>query len=379
MSETHQNYSNKYRRIRITVGFRYNEATGTYERKRKSFYGKSLKEARAKADAYLKRQSENDLLPSNTKFNLCADYYMYEILSRGGDFAEGSKVRYLSIYKHHISTAPFFRLRLRDIQSSMIQHWYIELKAKGVSIGTIKGINKVLGHVFNYLMLQDVINKNPLSSVSIPKDNTIKDNEIQVFTKEEVERILRQARNHKNYLLFLLALGCGLRLSELTALQYKDIKDGSVKIYKQVGQKVLSSDYETTHTITELMPPKSKTSIRTVPVPDNIIKIFEEKKKGHNPDEFIFATSNGNLPDPKNIRTQHRRLLKAAEVGYKKFHCYRATYCTNLIASGAKMEIVYSMMGHSSIETTMKYYTFVSNKEKVEAASRINNIFEVPK
>lgn len=368
--------NSQYVKIQKTVGLRYDPVRDEYVKKRKSFYGKTKKEAEQKAASYLESIKEKRYSPSNTRFNLAADYYMYHVFAPGGDFAEGTKVRYLSLYRKHITNSPFYRIALKDISGNMVQSWFIGLKKEGKSHETIQGINKVLGHIFRYLLLEEVISRDPLLAVSVPKDNDIKDDGIVVFTKEEVNKILMAASSHKNYLLFLLALGTGLRLSELTALQYKDITNEEVRVYKQVGQKVLSSDSKKTSTTLKLLPPKSKNSIRTVPVPKNILNIFEKKKKEHNPEDFIFATSNGNLSDPKNIRTQHRRILKQAGVEYKKFHAYRATYCTNLIERGAGLEVVYTLMGHSSIETTMKYYTFIENKKKIEAVEKINSIFE---
>lgn len=48
-------------------------------------------------------------------------------------------------------------------------------------------------------------------------------------------------------------------------------------------------------------------------------------------------------------------------------HMMRHTFCTRLLRNGVDISIVAKLAGHSSVNTTMKYYINVSKKEKKSA------------
>ncbi|MCI5636626.1 MAG: site-specific integrase [Sarcina ventriculi] len=126
---------------------------------------------------------------------------------------------------------------------------------------------------------------------------------------------------------------------------------------------------------TIIQPPKTETSIRTVPIPSNIIqklkqfKITQNKERLSNgelymPSDLVFTTPIGTPINTSNLRKIYSRLLKKADINNIKFHALRHTYATRLFEEGVQIKTVQSLLGHSDINTTMNIYTHVTSDVK---------------
>ena len=77
-----------------------------------------------------------------------------------------------------------------------------------------------------------------------------------------------------------------------------------------------------------------------------------------NGSEFVFPTRNGT---PRKHRTQLLELCKAvaerAELSADDFwlHKFRATFATHMLQRGVDIRTVQELMGHTNIQTTMRY------------------------
>ena len=66
------------------------------------------------------------------------------------------------------------------------------------------------------------------------------------------------------------------------------------------------------------------------------------------------------------------RLHTDAKVSNYGFHAYRHTFGTKLAASGVSLQTLSSLMGHSDISVTAKYYIKVPAAEKIEAIKALS-------
>ena len=79
---------------------------------------------------------------------------------------------------------------------------------------------------------------------------------------------------------------------------------------------------------------------------------------------YVFTTHNGNIMDARNIRRSLNRFYQRIGIEPKKFHAFRATFCTNLCKNGVPIQTASKLMGHKSVDVTAKYYASVSLDEK---------------
>ena len=101
-------------------------------------------------------------------------------------------------------------------------------------------------------------------------------------SRESMQKLLIQAKEEKYYELFLLEFATGLRLGELTALQWEDLNltTGELRISKQAV--VIGSEL----VITE---PKTKAAVRTLLLPPKVLEVFREYRK-RNVSRWLFPS-----------------------------------------------------------------------------------------
>ena len=126
---------------------------------------------------------------------------------------------------------------------------------------------------------------------------------MKVLSREDMQKVLIQAKEENYYELFLLEFATGLRLGELMALQWDDVDlvTGELRINKQVnlvGSKLVISE------------PKTKAAVRTLILPPSVRKVLAEYKTRVN-SRWLF-------PSPK--RKTYR--LFPRQSGDGSTHCW---------------------------------------------------------
>lgn len=206
------------------------------------------------------------------------------------------------------------------------------------------------------------IKSNPSSGCKIPPKRQA---EMQILTREELFRFLIQAREEGYYEMFLLEISTGLRRGELTALQWSDLnpRTGELRIDKQCV--CVRGGIE----ITE---PKTKTSIRTIVLPAQVVKILLEKKSGTTSRWMFPSPVKEDSPlDPNAVGRRFRLILEHANCKPVRFHDLRHTFATNALQSGMDVKTLSSIIGHVSSATTINIYSHLTDDMKRDAAAKI--------
>lgn len=75
-----------------------------------------------------------------------------------------------------------------------------------------------------------------------------------------------------------------------------------------------------------------------------------------------------------NMRRDFNAICKVAGVPVDAFHSLRKSCCTNLLEGGVVPHAVQKIMGHSSLETTIKYYSRV-RRDQVAMAREVSDAY----
>ena len=242
---------------------------------RKQFYGKTQKEVKEKLEDF-KKQLSLGALPTDDKITLEQWYYTWLFDYRIKDLKPKSFEKYEGIYRNYIKGTSLGRIKLKDLRATHIQQYYnklTDIDNKPPSI--IRGLNTRLKPCLSEAEKQGYTQKNYCKLVTLPKDNTIKN--INVLSKQEQQKFIEYINGHKLETFFLLALGTGLRLGELLGLKWSDIdfNTGTLSVNRSLSRVKNQSTgvYEVIEQI-----PKTKNSIRTVPIPKSILFKLREYK-----------------------------------------------------------------------------------------------------
>lgn len=352
---------------------------------RKEFYGKTQKEAKEKLENF-KKQYLMQHIEIDDKTTLEEWFYTYMFEYKQNKIKPSSFERYEGIYRKYILNTDLGSVKLAKLNVTTIQKHYNALLSKGVSPSTIKSINQHLKPCLGEAEKQDYVQKNFAKMVDLPK--VVVEEKLEVLTLEHQRMFIKAIESHKLQVLFLIALGTGLRLGEILGLKWEDIDfNSSALTVNRTLKRVsfISKNLEKEYKVIE-QEPKTKNSYRTVPIPKDVLFKLKDHKKEQNKNilkagdlynnsGYVFCNELGYALDSKKPTRNLQSVLKKLGIEPIKFHGLRKTYATRLFESGVPPKTVQSLMGHSDITLTLNIYTQVMSEVKFEAVDKINNIF----
>ena len=174
------------------------------------------------------------------------------------------------------------------------------------------------------------------------------------LVEQKDDKKLTAYENARNEIIIKLFLGCGLRISELSKLEYKHINVEEGRIY-------ITSDIA-----------KFKKA-RVVDVPESVIdayvKYLKIRKEHKNKSDFLFISRKNNPIHVNTIRDIVAKVSMQATGEKINPHGLRHTYGTQQIAGGQDPLYVSQQMGHANLEITTGIYVH----QAIESINRANN------
>ncbi len=196
----------------------------------------------------------------------------------------------------------------------------------------------------------------------------------EVYTAEEITALFASLTAEYYKLAFTLLLKCGLREQEATYLCWPDV-NFSTSILLVRGKPDLGFQV------------KDKAE-RALPIPVDLLGLLKAWKESHSQTRLVIGTKTDN-PNGKLLQALKRLARRAGlncgacegceereECRGWYLHKFRATYCTKLLRSGMDPRTVQGLMGHSDIQTTMKYarpYESDAVRGRIEALNWAEN------
>ena len=302
-----------------------------------------------------------------------------------------------------ISEHPFGHLKVREVTKTKAKLFLSALQNEdGRSFPMIRNLRGVLRPAFEQAVDDGIINSNPfdfeLKSV-LRNDIGRRD----ALTAEELSAFLSYVRDHKQfykyYDLFYLQFHTGLRVSELCGLTESDIHfdEHYISVERQLQRKRTMELYLTL--------PKTRAGIRKVPItPDVEICLHQIlANRPINSDTFAVSGDNRSIPDthgflffdrngtPFVAQTveNHYRTVSASFNRYLRLrinsntnetslkpitsHVARHTFCSLRVKEGMQPVTLQCIMGHSSIRTTLGWYTHLTDTDVINEALSVMN------
>ena len=322
---------------RATGGIAYR----TGKSKRISVYGKTKTEVIGKL-----RELEYDIHnrkaidPTSTKL---VDWLTYWLETyKKNNIKQSTYVSYRGYIDRHVATG-FPVMKLKDLTSRDLQEFYnYKLTVENLSAKTILNIHRCLHEALKQAVLEHYLTFNPSDAVVLPKREKP---EIEILTREEQAKLIQASYQFRYGIFIRLTLTTGMRLGEVLGLKWEniDLRSGILNI-RQTLNRLEKIDYNGIGSKTEIVfqVPKTKNSIRSIPLLPFMIKELKDWKNAQMADKLKAGTAYqdmgmvvtnplGGYIEPRTFKDYYNKILQSANIGHYTFHALRHTFCTRAL------------------------------------------------
>lgn len=190
--------------------------------------------------------------------------------------------------------------------------------------------------------------------------------EIEVLSRSNHRKVISHIQENFTFrnLGIYICLCAGMRIGEICALKWEDIdtENGIISVKKTI-QRVYMIEGEERYTELILDSPKTKNSIRDIPMTRDLLKLLKPLKRIVNNNYFVL-TNEAKPTEPRTYRNYYKQFMQEIGVPILKFHGLRHSFATRCIESKCDYKTVSVILGHSNISTTLNLYVHPNMEQK---------------
>ncbi|RKQ32311.1 site-specific integrase [Oceanobacillus halophilus] len=281
----------------------------------------------------------------------------------------------------------FGSLKIKEITRLYCQKVINEIAE---NIASVNDYKIQANQVFKYAVKMDLISKNPMEYVTIPKrkEELIADTkyveERNYWKKDEIKKFLKIANSdlpQRDQLLFHLLIYTGARKGEVLALTWDDIDFNAKTI--RFGKTLFFNNGK--H---YLQQPKTAHSKRLISLDTKSLSLLKKWRTRLieanlasssilEKNNLVFTRDNGlplRLAYPND---KLKSVIKKYNLHEITIHGLRHTHASLLFEAGATIKEVQERLGHSDIQMTMNIYTHVTDHVKEQTAQKFQKYIEL--
>lgn len=276
---------------------------------------------------------------------------------------------YTLILENHI--LPEFGDKMRLAETD-VQEFTLRKLQSGLSQKTVKDILIVLKMIQKFGAKAGIL---PFAEWDIKYPTEHKKQELEVLSVTNQRRIMQYAKENFTFrnLGIYICLSTGMRIGEICALKWGDINLATEMIsVNRTIERIYIIEKGMKHTELVIGTPKTKNSIRDIPMSRELLKIIRPLKKVMN-DDYYVLTNEAKPTEPRTYRNYYKQLLKQLNIPNLKFHGLRHSFATRCIESQCDYKTVSVILGHANISTTLNLYVHPNMEQKKKC---INKMFK---
>ena len=256
------------------------------------------------------------------------------------------------------------------IEEAGVQAFVLKKLEQGLSQKTIKDMLIVLKMILKFGAKNKWMEHNQFD-IQYP---TQRENpQLEVLSRTNQKKIMNYIQAHFTFrnLGVYICLSSGMRIGEICALTWEDIdvNTGIVSVRRTI-QRIYTVEDGVRKTELVLDTPKTKNSIRDIPISRDLLKILKPIKKVVN-NSFFVLTNDAKPTEPRTYRSYYEIFMKELDIPKLKFHGLRHSFATRCIESNCDYKTVSVLLGHSNISTTLNLYVHPNMEQKKKAIEQM--------
>ncbi len=254
-----------------------------------------------------------------------------------------------------------------------------EMSKAGLSVTTTRYVLRIIHHVLRDAVRKGKLSRNVSELIDPPPERK---HEGKTWDENEFDLFLTTAADSDYYEFYSTLALTGTRRSEALGLKWGDVELDSISpkiTIRRAAYKLDNGQWK-------FEEPKTDRSRRDIPLPVSLAMLLQrlQEQKAANAkwydqelseNDFVFARSDGSLPDPRYLSKVFRRIVERAGLKRIRLHDLRHTYATLQRNAGQPIEVISKVLGHASPIVTMKIYNHWEGEFRAPADT-MDNILE---
>ena len=279
-------------------------------------------------------------------------------------------VAYTLLIENHI--LPTFG-EMALVEEQDVQTFVFRKLNEGLSHKTIKDILIVLKMILRFGAKNQMTEYRQID-IKFPTERD--KHSIDILNRSHQKQIMEYIRLHFTFknLGIYICLSAGMRIGEICALTWDDldVENGIIHVRKTI-QRIYVIEEHRKYTEVILDTPKTKNSIREIPMTKNLLKMIRPIKKIVN-GNFYVLTNEPKPTEPRTYRNYYKQFMQSLGLPLMKFHGLRHSFATRCIESKCDYKTVSVLLGHSNISTTLNLYVHPNLEQKKRCMEQMSRL-----
>ena len=259
------------------------------------------------------------------------------------------------------------------VEEQDVQTFVFRKLNEGLSHKTIKDILIVLKMILRFGAKNQMTEYRQID-IKFPTERD--KHSIDILNRSHQKQIMEYIRLHFTFknLGIYICLSAGMRIGEICALTWDDldVENGIIHVRKTI-QRIYVIEEHRKYTEVILDTPKTKNSIREIPMTKNLLKMIRPIKKIVN-GNFYVLTNEPKPTEPRTYRNYYKQFMQSLGLPLMKSHGLRHSFATRCIESKCDYKTVSVLLGHSNISTTLNLYVHPNLEQKKRCMEQMSRL-----
>jgi integrase len=233
-------------------------------------------------------------------------------------------------------------------------------------------MHRVLRQALQQAVRWQLLARNPADVVRPPKIERVK---MRALDAAESAALLEAIRSTRMFVPVMLALTCGMRRGEITALRWRAVDLGNAQVSVMASAEQTAAGVREKETKSGRARTVSLTGLAVEELRCHKARQAEELLRvgvRQTDDTHVVAQTDGQPLMPQSLTHEFARFIAGAKLPRVRFHDLRHSHATHLLANGVHPKIAQERLGHASVGTTLDLYSHVLPGMQADAASRVD-------
>ncbi len=357
------------KRDKWIVSVSYKDTNGNAKRTAKTCATKT--EANEARIALLAQRQQGTDLTTNKQ---TVAEFISDMLDKHFNGDQSTRECYQRTMRLHVYPYPIGRMELGKLTPKMLADHYYRLRTvprerkagerptKALSNRSVELVHDIVHKQFKQAVRWGLIPKNPADDVTAPRPEK---HDILVLDAEQRAALLTAARGDDLEALYIVALGTGMRVSEILGLRWSDVtwpegrRPGTLTVRKQAKRtKARGLHLDDTKTDKPRVIPAIGPVMFALQAHRDRQTFHKALGVAWTDLDLVFANGEGKLMEAQNL---HRRswkplLRRAGLPTTTTFHALRHTYATHCLQQGIDINTVQTWLGHATSKMLLEVY-----------------------